>query len=218
VTMTRFTGDDDNNRLAEVAVMRGPARGIAPGAWVARIAVRGVAATMAYRLDASEHARRDAAGMLAVTDLEALDALLGLPAKLPIRMDALGSHIRPIIRRLPAGCVQVAGGMVTRHIVRPLCVDLVVVTPDGADWRSGMRKAGRFGTYCTRVLAIGDMSDDLAEARAEAAYHGIGLVVGAARTSVMIVPPRRFTPTAHTAAGWRFAEQVYREVVSQGLA
>jgi hypothetical protein len=218
VTVKRFTNDDDNNGLTEVAVLRGPARGLAPKARVARIVVRGVTATVAYRLDFSEHARRRAVGLLAVTDLEVLDALLGLPTDLPIQMEALGSHVRPIIRDLPAGCVQVVDGTVTRQVVRPLRVDLAVVTPDSVDWRSGLGKAGQFSTYCTRVLAIGGIPGDIAEARAAAAHHGIGLVVGTGGSSEMIVPPRCFTSTAHTAAGWRFAEQVYSQVVSRGLA
>jgi len=54
--------------------------------------------------------------------------------------------------------------------------------------------------------------DDIASARAAAIRHGIGLVVDAMGTPVTVVPAMRFTPAAHTAAGWRFAEQVYQEI------
>jgi len=218
VTVARFTSDDNSNRLAEVAALRGSGQQRLPAeARIARVTVRDVTATLAYRLDAGEHARRRAEGLLAVTELEKLDALLGLPTGLPVRMEALGGHVRRVIGRLPAGCVQVADGSVTRRIVRPLRVDLAVVTPDGEDWRAGLRKAGRFAAYCTRLLAIAGMPDDLAGAGAEAAYCGTGLVVNAATSQMMVVPPQSFTPTAHTAAGWRFTEQAYREIVSRGL-
>jgi hypothetical protein len=29
----------------------------------------------------------------------------------------------------------------------------------------------------------------------------------------MVVPPERFIANAHTAAGWSFAEQAYREII-----
>ena len=213
MTVARFTSDDDNNRLAEVAALREPWRKLTAGVRIARITARGVKATVAYRLDVGEHARRCAYGLLAVTDLEKLDVLLGLPAELPVRTSALNGYDRRIIERLPHGCVQASNGEVTRRIVRPVRVELAVVTPDSEDWRAGLRKARQFSSYCTHVLAIADTPDELPDVQAEATYCGTGLVINAANIPLMVVPPEYFIPTAHTAAGWRFAEQVYHEIV-----
>jgi len=217
VTLARFTSDDDVIRLAKAAVLGD--QGQRPPTWIpaARLTLRGVTATLAYRLDPAEHARRCVHGMLAVTDLEKLNVLLGLPLGLPVPKSELRRQDWLVIGQLPPGCVKVADGAVTRQIMRPLFVDLAVVASDGEDWRSGLRRAGQFSTYCTRLLAIPGTLGDIAEASAEAAYYGIGFVVNASGDPVLAVKPERFIPTAHTAAGWRFTEQVYSEIVMRHL-
>jgi hypothetical protein len=216
VTVTRFTSDDVSH-LAKAAALHDLGQGLPSRIPAATLTVRGVVATLVYRLDPGEHARRSAHGLLAVTDLEQLDALLDLPVGLPVPKGELRRQDSVVIGQLPPGCVSAAGGAVTRQIRRPLCVDLAVVTSDDDDWRSGLRKAGQFSTYCTRLLAMTGIPDDIADARDEAAYYGIGLVVNASGDPAIALPPQRFIPTAHTAAGWRFTEQVYSEVVTRHL-
>jgi len=179
---------------------------------MATVAVRGVSAVLAYRVDQGEHLRRRHVGMVAVTRLDWLHAMLGLPVGMPVSLDALSSCYQQIIEEFPPGCVQISGGAVVRHLVRPVRVELAVVMAEGNDWQPGLRQAGVFSGYCTRMLAIAGVPDDIARARAAAIRHGIGLVVDAMGSPVTVVPAMRFTPAAHTAAGWRFAEQVYQEI------
>jgi hypothetical protein len=213
VTAARFAGDDDVIRLAKAAALGDRGKGSPTGIPAARLALRGVTATLAYRLDSAEHVRRCVHGLLAVTDLEKLDVMLGLPVGLPVPKSELRRQDWLVIDELPHGCVKVIDGAVTRQITRPLRVDLAVLMSDGEDWRSGLQRAGQFSTYCTRLLAIPGVPNEIAEIRAESAYYGVGLVVNASTSPLLAVPPERFIPTAHTAAGWRFTEQVYSEIV-----
>lgn len=187
-------------------------REIDPAYETARVTVRDVSAVLAYRLDLGEHIRRRKAGIVAVTRLDWLHIMLGLPAGIPVRLDALSSGDQQIVKDLPPGCVQLPGGSVVRQLVRPLRVELAVVTAESNDWQAGLEKAGAFTGYCTRILAIAGMPGSMLQACAEAARHGVGLVVDADSGPATAVPAVRFTPGAHTAAGWRFAEQVYEEI------
>jgi hypothetical protein len=198
--------------LVDVAAARVAEREIRLADQMATVAVRGVTAMLAYRIDQGEHMRRRDAGMVAVTRLDWLHAMLGLPVGMPVRVDALSSWYQQIVEELPPGCVQVTAGAVVRLLVRPVRVELAVVMADGNDWQAGLRQAGVFSGYCTRMLAIAGVPGDIPEARATAGRHGIGLVVDAVDSPVTVVPAARFTPTAHTAAGWRFTEQVYQQI------
>jgi hypothetical protein len=187
-------------------------REIDPACQTARVTVRDVSAMLAYRLDPGEHVRRREAGMVAVTRLDWLHAMLGLPAGIPVRLNALSSCSQQIVEDLPPGCVQLSGKSVVRQLIRPLRVDLAVVTAESSDWQAGLHKAGAFSGYCTRILAIAGMPGKMPEACTEAARYGVGLVVDADSSPATAVPALRFKPSAHTAAGWRFAEQVYEEI------
>ena len=178
----------------------------------ARVTIRNVSAVLAYRLDLGEHIRRRKAGMGAVTRLDWLHAMLGLPAGIPVRLDELSSCSQQIVEDLPPGCVRLSGVSAVRQLVRPLRVELAVVTVDSSDWQAGLQKAGAFTGYCTRILAMAEVPGSMPQACAEAARHGVGLVVGADGSLTTAVPAVRFIPAAHTAAGWRFAEQVYEEI------
>lgn len=187
-------------------------REVDPAYQTVRVTVREVSAVLAYRLERGEHIRRREAGMVAVTRLDWLHAMLGLPAGIPVRLDALSSCSQQIVGDLPPGCVRLSEGSVVRQLVRPLRVELAVVTAESSDWRAGLQEAGAFSGYCTRILAIAGMRGNMPEASAAAARHGVGLVVDADGSPATAVPAVRFTPAAHTAAGWRFAEQVYEEI------
>jgi hypothetical protein len=184
-----------------------------PAYQTARVTVRDVSAVLAYRLDLGEHIRRREAGLVAVTRLDWLHIMLSLPAGMPVRLDALPLSSQQILKDLPPGCVQLPDESVVRQLVRPVRVELAVVTAENDDWQAGIEKAGAFTGYCTRILAIAGMPGSMPQACAEAARHGVGLVVDADGSPAAAVPAVRFTPGAHTAAGWRFAEQVYEEIV-----
>lgn len=199
--------------LAEAAVL-GPSAGIArDGLVAARVKVRGVWCTVAYRLDVREHHRRRAAGLGAVTTLGWLDVLLGLPVGLPVPVAPLTPTERRIIPRLPAGCVKIGAAGIVRTLVAPLDVDLVVVSAQ--DWRPGLKAAAQFANYCTRVLALTGAHDDLTDARLHAELDGVGLVVNALDEPAVVVAAEPFVKLAHTCAGWRFTEEVYGQVGSR---
>jgi hypothetical protein len=198
--------------LIDVVMARVAEREIRLADQTAAVAVRGVSAVLAYRIDQGEHIRRRDAGMVAVTRLDWLHAMLGLPVGMPVRLDALSSCYQQIVDELPPGCVQVSGGSVVRQLVRPVRVELAVVMAEGDNWQAGLRQAGVFSGYCTRTLAMAGVPDDIPEARAAASRHGIGLVVDAVGNPVTVVRAVRFTPAAHSAAGWRFTEQVYQKI------
>lgn len=207
-----------DSSLVDAAAARVAEREIRVADQMATVAARGVSAVLAYRIDQDEHIRRRDAGMVAVTRLDWLHALLGLPVGMPVSCDALSPWYQQIVKELPPGCVQVSRGAVVRLLLRPVRVELAVVMAEGNDWQAGLRQAGVFSGYCTRVLAIAEVPDDVPEARVAAARHGIGLVVGAVGSPVTVVPATRFTPAAHTAAGWRFTEQVYQEIAGDALS
>jgi hypothetical protein len=207
----------DASRLAKAVAAMLAEKELQRVGQTAAVTVRGVSATLAYRIDHGEHVRRREAGLSALTRLDWLHTLLGLPAGIPVSLDELPACDQQIIMELPAGCVHVTGRAVVRQIVRPVRVDLAVVGAEGADWPTGLRRAGAFSGYCTRLLALTGVPVNLAEARTAAARYGIGLAVEATSGPVTVVPAERFTPAAHTAAGWRFTEQVYQEIVGDLL-
>lgn len=178
----------------------------------ARMRVRGVDATVMYVPDDAEYRRRRSAGLGAVTRLDLLDVLLGLPVGLAVPWCSLAPNDRRAVRELPAGCADVTPAGVIRRLVRPLRVELAIV--HARHWRGGLEQAGRFGSYCTRLVVLPEPPADGDRAGIEADYWGIGLVVAAPEPS-LLVPPERFEPRAHTAAGWAFAEQVHSAVADE---
>ena len=63
----------------------------------------------------------------------------------------------------------------TRHAVRPLTVDLALVsTPD---WRTGLEFAGRFAPFYSRAIVLPRTPRDLHALRARAYFYAIGVVV-----------------------------------------
>ena len=180
------------------------------GARTADVTIRDVAATLVYRLDAVEHARRCAIGLRAVTRIDWLDCLLHMPVGQPMHPDALTAGECQIIRQLPRGCVRASGVQLIREIVRPVAVDAALIVR--SDWRAGMFDAGSFSSYCTRIVAVAGIPDKQAEVEAD--YYGIGLIINAAVSPEVVVPPQRFSAAVHSAAGWSFAERTYREVTA----
>jgi hypothetical protein len=167
-------------------------------------------ATIAYRLNRGEHQRRQAVGLTAVTRLDQLDLMMELPAGLPVLPRDTDWRM---VKKLPHGCVDITLGGVVRQILKPLDVRLALVT--GQQWKPGMIRAGRFGAYCNRVLALTGKPRSLAEKAIEADFWGIGLIVNATAKPELVVAPTPFEQYRHTPAGWAFAEEIYRQVVAQ---
>lgn len=169
----------------------------------------GRGATLFVTVDQAEHQRRSAAGLGAITRIEHLALLLGLPAWERTSIADLDLRDQDLLRRLPAGAVHVEGAprRVTRMAVRPVTVHLALLP--GTVSRVSIGRASAFAPFCARgVLAA--MPPRRPEALSEADFWGVGV----AYRSEALVMPAPWRPMRHTAAGWLFVEQVYGQVLA----
>jgi hypothetical protein len=164
-------------------------------------------ATIVYRPNRAEFERRLAAGLGGITDLGRLNLLMGLPAGLPVTPDR--ADLRSL-RRLPQGCVDITADGFVRQLTKPLDVKVAIATR--TRYSSGLMQAGRFGAYCTRVLALTGKPRKLTEKAIEADFWGIGLIVNADTNPELVVAPTFFEPFRHTPAAWAFAEAIYGQI------
>ena len=175
--------------------------------------VQGIRAVLLVRLDRNERDRRVAAGLSAITSPDILRLLLRLPLSQPVPRAALTAAECSTLRTVPPGVVSFDGSYVVRHVVPPLEVALALV-PAGS-WRSGLERAGRFAPFCPRAMVLRLPPRDLDDLHMEAGFYGIGVIVASsAAGSEVLVEPARFHRNGVTVAGWRFLEEVYRQVSS----
>lgn len=167
-------------------------------------------ATIVYRPNHVEFERRHAAGLGGITDLGRLNLLMGLPAGLPVTPDR--ADLRAL-RRLPQGCVDITANGFVRQLTKPLNVKVAITTRPR--YAQGLVHAGRFGAYCTRVLALTGKPRSLTEKAIEADFWGIGLIVNADTDPELVVAPTLFEPFRHTPAAWAFAENIYQQATQQ---
>jgi hypothetical protein len=172
--------------------------------------VLGLWAGMLYDADEAELRRRARAGLGAVTRLDLLDLLMGLPQGVPVQRSALSARESRLLRQLPAGCVEMEPGWVTRRIVPPLTVGLAVVV--ARDWRRGLGGASRLTSFCTTILAIPRLPEDRDHMLVEASYYGVGIAVATAPGPEIIAEPAPFVRHFHKPAAWWFAEEIYSQV------
>ncbi|REF00322.1 hypothetical protein [Thermomonospora umbrina] len=177
----------------------------------AKVAAPLTKATIYYKPDTEEAARREATGLTAVTRLDWLDRLMNLPIGLPVPGDDLTKYDRRDFLRLPPGRVDLTLDGVVRRITRPLDVKLAVVT--GRQWRPGLTRASRYASYCPRALVLTGSPKDLHDAAVTADLYGIGLVINACCEPELVVAPAPFEQYRHTPAGWAFLEEVHRQAV-----
>ncbi|MGW7446735.1 hypothetical protein [Kitasatospora sp. NPDC054795] len=170
------------------------------------LSVLGVRALLLYRIDEREHRRREAVGAEQLDRIAVLECLLGLPVDLPVPVGSLPQQVE--VRHLPHGAVESDTELVTRRAVRPLAVDLAVVS--ATDWRQGLERAGRFAPFCRRaVLLRRPPCAGLDEILTEAAFYGIGVFVHEQDGIRMALQPEAYRPLRHTAAAWHFVEELY---------
>lgn len=177
--------------------------------------LQGTEALVFHRLDAVEVRRRRDAGAGRLDRLPELETLLQLPVGVPVAVRDLPAPVRAGILRLPAGAASVTTGSdrpdeVTRHAVRPLAVDLVVVRASGAGWRSGLERASRFAPFCARALLLDSPVARRDDLLMEADFYGIGVLLAepGGRTQ-MVLQPEPYRPPCHTAGAWWFTEDVF---------
>ena len=175
--------------------------------------VQGIRAVLLVRLDTDECDRRVAAGLSAITSPDVLRLLLRLPLGEPVPRAALTAAECSALRAVPQGVVSFDGSYVIRRAVPPLEVALALV-PAGS-WRSGLERAGRFAPFCPRGVVLRQPPRDLDDLHMEAGFYGIGVIVASSDAgSEVLVEPARFSRNRLTVAGWRFLEEVYRQVSS----
>ena len=164
-----------------------------------------------YQVDDAEHQRRQSVGLKAVTGLAMLETLMGLPVDLPVSWRLLGQGEYAKVRALPVGTVERDGAMVIRRAVRPVRVDLAVVT--ARSWRRGLERAGRFAPFCRRTL-LWDRRPPGTEKLSEASFYGVGVLHRTGGDVTTLLEPREYRPARHTAGAWWFTEELYQSVCS----
>ncbi|MEV6427227.1 hypothetical protein [Nocardia sp. NPDC051463] len=175
-----------------------------------------VTAGVAYLPNVDEVARRAALGLGAVTQMDLLDALMGLPAGLPVPVGDLTDRERRIIRRAPAGVVDVSAGQCTRRVVAPVSAQFVVVA--SRSWKEGLRSAGQFAPFCSRAMLLRSVPEDLDDARVQASFFGIGICVFTSVGLRMLVDPQPYVRQRHSCGQWWFAEKLYEQVNASEFA
>jgi hypothetical protein len=186
-----------------------PGEPAGPGASVAVIRRDQRQVALAYRLDVDEHARREAVGQAPITQLWQADALLNLPADLPVPLESLTDRERRELHRLPDGAVQRDGMNVIRRARPPLTATFALVSVQ--HWRTGLSAAGEYAPYCRRAFLLPAAPAE-EEALLEASYYGIGVGL-ADRTGVReLMVPGPYKQMRVTPAQWTFTEQVYAQL------
>jgi hypothetical protein len=158
------------------------------------------------QVDHAEHARRQAAGLGALTNLGTLDLLMTLPEGMAVPVATLSDSQRRALRRLPAGTVTTADQQVTRLAVRP--VRAVLATVRGRCSRTSLERASKFAPFCSRRV-LTRVRPDL-ETLIEYDFYGVGVTYQHADgAEESLSSPRPWVPQRHTPAGWWFAERAY---------
>jgi len=183
-----------------------------PGGQARAVSVLGAEALCFYRLDKTEHARREQASAARLDHLADLERLLALPVGIPVPLGVLDQTVRRAVRALPAGAVDRDRKTVTRRAVRPLQVDLAVVR--ASNWRQGLERAGRFAPFCRRAMLLDRHPVHLDEALVEANFYGIGVFLVSGDDVELVLEPEEYRPPRHTAAAWWFVEDLYQRLRS----
>lgn len=172
------------------------------------VSLFGVRAGVVCRLDQHEVGRRDALGLDAITDRHVLDGLMGLPAGIPVSVDALTERQRRLFRRVPEGMIEFDGDQLVRRAVPPLTVGFALVP--ARDWHAGLVQAGRYAPFCARAMLLPEPPVDLQDATMQAGYYGIGIGVITAGVLRVLVEPEPYVRRRHSSAQWWVNEEIYR--------
>ncbi|MFH8411411.1 hypothetical protein ACH4FX_42645 [Streptomyces sp. NPDC018019] len=200
---------DDRTQQIVCAAAGGELRS---GTHLSEVDLWGVRVALAYRLDEAEHERRIRSRAGSVDDLWALNALLKLPVGEPVPASLLNDCEHGLLRGCPPGVLRRRGSTVERLAVLPLWVDLAVVRSEHA----GLDALNRmpFGTYAPQAIWLDCPVEGSERLVAEAELYSTGVVQwqGDGVPRVLAAPqPLRDVQT--TAAGWRFTEHAYQQVL-----
>ena len=175
----------------------------------ATVRILGTTADITYRLDDTEHARRQAAGIPHITDMALLDKLMNYPCDLPVPFAEARFDRRLFTRRL----LERDGTDVIRRIRPPLVVDLALVPAKG--WKSGLNHASRFAPFSARAMVLAKVPKDPGTL-IEIGYWGVGLYTTSPDGQLIEhIKPQPWVKLRHTPAGWMFLEEAYQRVAAQ---
>ena len=174
----------------------------------------GVRAWLTVSVNNAEWWRRERVGPHALTRLEVLDGLLGLPLGLPVPLQALTTHERQIVSRLPDGVAEQRRDVVIRR-AEPV-VECFFAIVFARTWSAGLADALKFAPFCARLTVLESRPADEPGACLEASYYGVGLAVQAKNDHTMLVSPEPLARRRVTAAGWWFTEETYRQIRTTG--
>ncbi|MEU7646877.1 hypothetical protein [Streptomyces huasconensis] len=177
---------------------------------LAVVEAEGAKVVAAYRFEAGERERRAAAGMTPLTRPDALNLLMALPLGEPVPAESLSDRERRVLQGLPKGAVVRRAGSITRLATRPVHIDMVFVP--GRSWESAMEQAERFTPFTARSVLIDGILRQKDEAVMRADFYGIGLLHVQGDAVEVVVPPSPFVRRRHTVAGWKFLEDIHRQL------
>ncbi|MER6197135.1 hypothetical protein ABT234_07130 [Streptomyces sp. NPDC001586] len=184
---------------------------LVPGeAKLALVEAFGTEAVVAYRYDGPERERRAAEGMPPLTRPDVLDLLMSLPLGEPVPASSLSERERRVLKSLPKGVVVRRDGAITRRAAQPVHIDMAFVP--GRSWESAMEKVERFTPFCSRAVVVDGSLRRKDDAVLRAEFFGIGLLTLQGDSVEVVVPPRPFERRRHTVAGWKFLEDVHRQL------
>jgi hypothetical protein len=163
-------------------------------------------------VDETEHLRRSAAGLRAVTDLRLLDRLLALPHGELVRWEDLSAADTCRFRAAPEGVIVCTPFGVRRMLTYPASVPLVVVR--SRSWRRGLERATAFEPFAQRVLLLEGTHRDLDRLTWEADVLGVGVWAHDVSDLRELVPPAPWRQLYVKAAGWRFRERAYLSLLN----
>jgi hypothetical protein len=174
----------------------------------------GVRAWLTVSVNNAERQRRERVELGALTRLDVLDGLLGLPLGLPVPLEALTPHERQLVSHLPDGVVEHRDGRVIRR-AEPV-VECFFAIVFAQTWSAGLEAALKFASLCARLIVLEAQPTDETGACLEASYYGVGLAVQTKNDHRMLVPPQPVVHHRVTATGWWFTEETYRQLRATG--
>lgn len=166
-------------------------------------------AILRIRVDMAEHTRRAGHGLGALTRSQVNDMFV-LPHGYWVSWADLTPGRRWAMRdysQYPDGIVERSEDGARRQAVPPVTVDLAVVT--GLSWTPGMRAAGAFAPFCSRVAQFGQRQRIPCGRLWEAGYWGIGVWRETPAGVEELVAPAPWRQRYWTEAAWSFRERVY---------
>lgn len=186
-----------------------PCRGDGSAVRVEAVALLGVKVTAYVVINGTEHQRREAAGVAAVTDPALLDRLMDLPVAVPVSDPVVLVEMTG----QPSGIVERSedGTRVTRRPQSPLMIEDVVVHAVGGQELRAVQDASLFAGFTRRWVGAARTRIP-ASTMLEAKLCGVGILDP--RREVLLPAEK---PVAPTMDGWSWLlqEKAYRRWLSR---